>query len=210
MWLEIDKFDREFLYLESLAAGMGSNDLGLDRGQGGRARIVKFLRSGPRILLLEPNYRFRAVNGSADERRAVEESFAQSVLWGFDVAAEENGHALVNATAFFLRDTHNIPRAIQEAQPVGGAAQGSGGGASFHLDPTRCAFYLANTRNFPRNTEVENILTFTSDHPSRFVAEVTPTPDAVTVREHQSFVELPAAGYTPRAYDPRAGFFATL
>ncbi|HEY3841170.1 MAG TPA: DUF5117 domain-containing protein, partial [Bryobacteraceae bacterium] len=210
MCLEIDKFDREFLYLESLPAGMGSNDLGLDRGQGGEPRIVKFIRSGPRVLLIEPNYRFRAVNGDADARRGVQESFAQSVLWGFDVTAEEGARVLVDATTFFLRDTHHVPQAIATAQPIGGAPQGRGGGASYHLDAQRCAFYLENTRNFPRNTEVENILTFTGDNPSNFVRDVTPSPEAVTVREHQSFVELPDPGYTSRPYDPRAGFFATF
>jgi hypothetical protein len=207
LWLEIDKFDTEFLYLESLPAGMGSNDLGLDRGQSGDTRIVKFIRSGPRILLLEPNYRFRSVTGSADERRTVEESFAQSVLWGFDVAAEDGSRALVDATAFYLRDTHGVPQAIQRARPVGGVSQAGPGGAPYHLDSTRSAFYLPNTRNFPKNTEVENILTFTGENPNVFVREVTPTPEAVTVREHQSFVELPEPGYTPRPYDPRAGFF---
>lgn len=208
LWLEIGRFDSEFLYVDSLPAGMGSNDLGLDRGQIGGSRIVKFVRIGPKILLVQPNYRYRAVNGSADERRAVEESFAQSVLWGFDVVDEEGGRALVDATAFFLRDAHNIPLSIQRAQPVGGAPQ-AGGGAQFHLDATRSAFYLANTKGFPRNTEVETILTFTGDNPNGFVREVTPSPDAVTVREHHSFVELPGPGYKPRAFDPRSGYFGS-
>jgi hypothetical protein len=211
IWLEIDRFDAEFLYVDSLPAGMGSNDLGLDRGQIGGSRIVKFLRSGPRILLLQPNFEFRAVNGSADEKRAVEESFAQSVLWGFDVQAEEDGRVLVDATQFFLRDAHNIPQAIQRAQPIGGGPQfmGGGGGSPFRLDASRCAFYLPNTKNFPKNTEVETILTFTGDNPNMFVREVTPSPDAVTVREHHSFVELPGPGYTPRDFDPRAGYFGS-
>lgn len=211
IWLEIDKFDTEFLYVDSLPAGMGSNDLGLDRGQLGGSRIVKFLRSGPKILLLEPNYRFRAVNGSPDEQRAVEESFAQSVLWGFDLQAEEGGHALVDATAFFLRDAHNIPQAIQRAQPVGGGPRltPAAGGAAYRLDPSRCAFYLPNTRNFPKNTEVEVILTFTGENPNVYVRDVTPSPDAVTVREHHSFVELPGPGYQPREFDPRAGYFGS-
>ena len=214
LWLEIDRFDTEFLYVDSLPAGLGSNDLGLDRGQLGGSRIVRFLRSGPKILLLEPNYRFRAIGGSPDEQRAVEESFAQSVLWGFDVQAEEGNHALVDATAFFLRDVHDIPRAIQRAQPIGGAPliPGQGPGAPpalYHLDASRCAFYLPNTRNFPKNTEVETILTFAGDNPNQFVRDVTPSPEAVTVREHHSFVELPGPGYRTRAYDPRAGYFGT-
>jgi hypothetical protein len=211
MWLEIDKFDSEFLYVDSLPAGMGSNDLGLDRGQLGGSRIVKFLRSGPKILLIEPNYRFRDLRGTPDEQRVVTESFAQSVLWGFEAQAEENGRVLVDATQFYLRDAHNIPRAMQLAQPIGGAPKGGQGGepgALYRLDATRSAFYLANTRNFPKNTEVETILTFTGENANTYVREVTPSPDAVTVREHHSFVELPGPGYTPRVFDPRAGYFA--
>lgn len=208
MWLEIDQFDTEFLYLESLPAGMGSNDLGLDRGQLGASRIVKFVRSGPKVLLLEPNYRFRDLSGGAEGQRVVTESFAQSVLWGFEVQAEEGGRALVDATQFFLRDAHNIPQAIHDAQPIGGTRQGGAGqGPLFRLDPTRCAFYLEQTKNFPKNTEVETLLTFTGDNPNQYVREVTPSPDAVTVREHHSFVELPAPGYQPRVFDPRAGYF---
>jgi len=211
MWLEIDKFDTGFLYVDSMPAGMGSNDLGLDRGQLGGSRIVRFMRSGPKVLMIEPNYRFRAIDGSPEERRSVEESFAQSVLWGFEVAAEEGGRALVDATQFFLRDAHHIPQSIQRAQPIGGGRAGGGrgeggGGALYHLDPSRCAFYLENTKGFPRNTEVETILTFTGDNPNEFVRDVTPSPDAVTVREHHSFVELPGPGYKPRAFDPRAGY----
>jgi Met-zincin/Domain of unknown function (DUF5117) len=214
MWLEIDKFDTEFLYVDSMPAGMGSNDLGLDRGQLGGSRIVKFIRSGPKVLMLEPNYRYRADNGNPEERRVVEESFAQSVLWGFEVGAEENGRVLVDATQFYLRDAHNIPQAIQRAQPIGGGQAGggrggAGGGAPYRLDPTRSAFYLANTKNFPKNTEVESILTFTGDSPNGFVREVTPSPDAVTIREHHSFVELPGPGYKPREFDPRAGYFGS-
>src|SRR5262245_15562306 len=214
MWLEIDKFDIEFLYVDSLPAGLGSNDIGLDRGKLGGSRIVRFQRSGPKVLMVEPNYRFRAVNGSPEERRVVEQSYAQSVLWGFDVQSEEGDRVLVDATNFYLRDVQNVPQAIQRAAPVGGAPQfpaaGVPGGppaAPFRLDPSRCAFYLPSTRNFPKNTEVETTLTFLGDNPNQFVREVAPTPEAVTIRQHHSFVELPGPGYKPRAFDPRAGYF---
>jgi hypothetical protein len=209
LWLEIDQFDSEFLYVNSLPAGLGSNDIGLDRGQIGGSRIVKFQRSGPKILLIEPNYRFRAINASPEEQRAVEQSFAQSVLWGFEVQAEEGGHVLVDATQFFLRDAHDVPQAIQRAQPVGGRPQlrTAPGQSPYHLDASRCAFYLPQTKSFPKNTEVETTLTFVGDNPNRFVRDVVPTPEAVTVREHHSFIELPGPGYKPRAFDPRAGYF---
>ncbi|HUJ41607.1 MAG TPA: zinc-dependent metalloprotease, partial [Candidatus Acidoferrales bacterium] len=196
MWLEIGDWNTEFIYIESLPAGVGSNDIGLDRGQLGRTRVVKWERSGPKVLLVEPNYGFRAVSQDADEQRAVRDSFAESVLWGFDVAAEEDGHVLVDATPFFLHDEHNVTGALRQTK------QGN-----FHLDASRSAFYLPRTKNFPKNTEVEVTLTFTGDDPGNWLEQVMPTPQSVTVREHDSFVEAPPRGYHMRAYDPRAGYF---
>jgi hypothetical protein len=196
IWLAIDKWNTEFLYLSSLPAGLGSNDVGLDRGQLGPGRVVRFERTGPRILMIQPNYAYRAMTTDADERRAVEESFAQSAIWGFDAAAASGDTILVDATAFFQRDAHDVVGTLRRTQ------QGA-----FRLDPARCAFYLPRTKNFPKNTEVEATLTFATDDPGPYVQSVTPTPQAVTVRQHHSFVALPDSGFTPRRFDPRGGFF---
>ncbi len=196
IWLEIDKWNTEFLYVESLPAGIGSNDIGLDRGQLGSSFIVRFDRTGPRVLLVAPNYSFRATTNNPDERRAVKEAFAESTLWGFDVAAEEGGRALVDATGFYLRDVHQVTTTLQRSQ------QGT-----YRLDSTRSAFYLHNTKNFPQNTEVETTLTFTGEPAGQFVRQVVPAPEAITVRERHSFVQLPEAGFKPRVFDPRAGYF---
>jgi len=196
LWLEIDKWDTEFLYQSGLPAGVGSNDIGLDRGQLGATRVVRFERRGPKVLLVQENLNFRAVSNDADEKRAVRDSFAESVLWGFTAAAEENGRVLVDATDFFLRDAHNVTNALRRAK------QGT-----YKLDASRSALYLPNTKNFPLNTEVEATLTFTGDEPGRWVRDVTPDPSAITVREHHSFVQLPPPGYKPRIYDPRSSFF---
>ena len=196
IWLEIDKWNSEFLYVESLPAGIGSNDIGLDRGQLGNSAIVRFDRVGPRVLLVAPNYNYRAITNNPDERVAVKDAFAESTLWGFEVASEEGNHVLVDATSFFLRDVHNVTNTLQRGQ------QGT-----YRLDPTRSAFYLPNTKNFPQNTEVETTLTFTGDPTGQFVREVVPVPEAITVRERHSFVQLPPAGFKPRVFDPRAGYF---
>jgi len=196
LWLEIPHLDAELIYLVSLPAGLGSNDIGLDRDQLGAERIVRFERVGPRVLLVQPNYAFRADNASQAEARAVEESFARSVLWGFTVAAEEDGRVLLDATDFALRDAHSVIGALRRAR------QGD-----YRLDASRSALYLPRTRAFPRNTEIEVTLTFTGDAPGGWVRDVTPTPEAITVRERHSFVALPEPGYTPRRSDPRAGFF---
>ena len=196
LWLEIDKWNTEFLYQSSLPAGIGSNDIGLDRGQLGATRIVRFERSGPKVLLIEENLQYRAVSNDPEERRAVHDSFAESALWGFTVAAEDGDHALVDATDFFLRDAHGIPATLRRTK------QGA-----YHLDPSRCAISLPETKNFPLNTEVEATLTFAGEDPGPWVREVTPSPESITIREHHSFVQLPPPGYKPRIYDPRSSFF---
>ena len=196
IWLEIDKWNTEFLYVESLPAGIGSNDIGLDRGQLGNSDIVRFDRVGPRVLLVAPNYRFRASTDNPDERLAVKDAFAESTLWGFEVAAEDGNRVLVDATSFYLRDVHQVTNTLQRGQ------QGT-----YRLDPTRSAFYLPNTKNFPQNTEVETTLTFTGEPTGQFVRQVVPVPEAITVRERHSFVQLPSAGFKPRVFDPRAGYF---
>ena len=194
IWMVIDKLDSEFLYVNSLPVGVGSNDIGLDRGQIGGEKIVRFERSGPKILLMQPNYSYRA-SGNSAEKNAVDESFAKSVLWGFTVAAESGDKVLVDATDFFTHDAHNIPGTLSATK------QGS-----YSLDKSRSAVYLKNTKNFPYNTEIEATLTFTGNSPGRYLRQVVPTPGAVTVREHYSFVKLPDDNYKPRNYDPRAGY----
>ena len=196
LWLEIDKWQTEFLYQSGLSAGVGSNDIGLDRGQLGPTRVVRFERVGPKVLLLQSNLGYRAISNAPDEQRAVRESFAESALWGAIVAAQSDGRALVDATDFFLHDAHEIPATLKRT-----------GQGAFHLDPSRSALAMERTKNFPLNTEVEATLTFAGDEPGAWVRQVTPTPGAVTVREHHSFVALPPPGFRPRAYDPRSSFF---
>ena len=194
MFLEIDKLDTEILFHTALSSGIGSNDIGLDRGKISAGKIIKFQRSGPRILMVQQNYDYRATSSDKMEKLAVEQSFAQSVLWGFDVAGEEGNKVLVDATSFYLRDGYDAAATIARAK------QGS-----FRLDPSRCAFYLPYTKNFPENTEVEVTLTLTGEQAGAYLREVVPTPGAITFREHYSFIKLPDAGYEPRAFDPRAG-----
>jgi hypothetical protein len=200
MWMEIGRFGVDMLYQVSLPAGVGSNAIGLDRGQMGDTAVVVFERVGPKVLMVQPNYRYRAMSGDAAERRAVEESFARSVLWGFTVEAAEGDRVLVDATAFFLRDAHGVIDRLRQAR------QGR-----YRTDDSRSAFYFPRTRGFEKNTEIETTLTFTTDEdPGRLVQEVTPTAKAVTVREHHSFVELPPLDgtYKPRRHDARVSSFA--
>lgn len=198
IWLEIDKWDQEILYVNGLSAGVGSNDIGLDRNQLGSDRIVRFVRIGPKVLMMQPNYDYRAVSNNPDEARSVAEAFASSTLWGFKVEAEENGKALVDFTPFLLRDAHGVANRLRTSR------QGS-----YNVDATRSAIFMERTKNFPKNSEFEAIITFSGDPQGEWIRSVTPSPDAVTVRMHHSLIELPDANYQPRVYDPRAGYFAT-
>jgi hypothetical protein len=195
MLMEVPALDTEVLYYVSLPQGVGHNDIGLNRGDLGPRYVVKFERVGPKVLMVQPNQSFRATTDNAAELKAVEDAFAQSIIWGFTVAAESDGRILVDATDFFLRDAHGVINTLR-----------STGQGTFRVDASRGAFYMERTRGFPQNTEVEVTLTFTSDQPGGLVRSVTPTADALTVRQHHSFVELPS-GYTPREADPRAGYF---
>ncbi|MFM8348116.1 MAG: zinc-dependent metalloprotease, partial [Bacteroidota bacterium] len=146
--------------------------------------------------LTEVNYGYRAISTNAAERRAVEEAFAQSVLWGFTIAAEEGERVLVDVTDFLIQDVHDVAGRLKSSQ------QGT-----YTLDKSRSALFLPRTKNFPKNTEFEATLTFTGNPQGAYISSVAPTASSVTVREHVSFVELPDSNYTPRVFDPRAGYF---
>lgn len=212
LYLEIQRFNPQgrtpdLLYVHSLPYGTGSNDLGLDRGQVSKGAVVRFERSGPTVLLVETNQAFRSSSPDADEQLAVAESFPESVLWGFKVEAESSDGAtvLVDATDFFLHDAHGVAERIAETQKPTGKVD------VYKLDASRSAIVLDDTKAFPKNTVVEAELTFTANGPlaGRFVSDVTPDPHSLTVRERESFIELPPLDGTfqPRRFNPRAGYF---
>ena len=196
VWLAIDKFEQDFIYVNYLARGVGSNDLGLDRGQIGNTRVVRFERVGPRVLLVQPNYDYRAITDNASERRAIQESFASSVLWSFKIEHETDGRVLVDASEFLARDAHDLARRLRD-----------GGEGNYRPDAERSVFYAPRSRAFERNTEIEYSVTFVGEPAGQQLATVVPTPEALTVHMHHSFVALPDDGYQPRVFDPRSGFF---
>ncbi|HLG05740.1 MAG TPA: zinc-dependent metalloprotease, partial [Gemmatimonadales bacterium] len=197
LWIEIPaaRLDRELLYITGATTGLGSNDIGLDRGQIGQERIVRFNRVGNKLLMVQPNYSFRSSDPDPAVRRSVEESFATSTLWGFRIEAESDGSLLVDGTDFAIRDVHDAIGTLARAR------QGT-----YRLDGSRSTVFPGNTRSFPHNTEIEVALTLTGDGAGGWVREVAPSPEAITLRERISFVALPDSGFTPRPADPRAGF----
>ncbi len=194
LYWELDPSGGEFLYQVSMGSGLGSNPVGIDRGQLRGTHVLEPRRVGPRILLMEPNYQFQARSDNPSEVQAVRDAFAPSVYWGFDIVAQTDGRVLVDATPFFVRDARNV---------IGQMAQRNQG--TFQMDRSRSALHLPATRSFPENTEVEALLTFTSRNPGGLVRGVAVNPEAVTLRQHHSFIRLPEEGYRIRVADPRIG-----
>ncbi len=193
--IRVDDFDEPFLYQSSMARGVGSNDLGLDRGQLGATRVVEFQRSGPKILLVQENLSYRALSDNAEEQAAVDESFARSVVWGFESLGEQNGSVFIDATNFLIRDAHRI------AARLVGSNEGT-----FKPDASRSAIYMPSTKAFPDNSEMESIVTFTGQATGPWLRTVTPDAESFSVHLHHSFIRLPDDNYVPLAFETRSGF----
>ena len=203
VWLEVPAAKdasgevASYIYQEAIATGLGSNPVGLDRGQLGDTRIVTLRRVGGRVLVEQPNLKFRALTEDPAERQAVRESFATSILWAGEITAQDpDGSALVDFTPFLVRDAHDIAARMKMAQ------QGN-----WSLDPGRSLVDPENCKAFPENVEFEALLTYQSSDPGRLVRETAPTAGTVTLVQHHSLVRLPDPGYKPRLFDPRAGYF---
>jgi hypothetical protein len=196
LYLQLRELDSPFLYVTWLARGVGSNDIGLDRGQLGDTRVVRFRRTGSRIMLLQDNMDYRALSESAEERRAAQESFAFSVIGAFEVAAEAPGQGLlVDATPFFLRDAYGVADRLAEQEE-----------GSYEAQPELSSIYQPRTRAFPDNTEVEALVTLVGKPEGDYLSTVAPDPTHLSVHVHHSLVRLPDDGYTPVPYEPRSGF----
>lgn len=197
--LTVKEVNQEFLYVNSLATGIGSNDIGLDRGQLGDEKVVKFVKAGNKLLLIHVNYDYRAVSNNDLEREAVKQAFAESVLWGFTIINKKKvtGDRTyeIDITDFLLRDAHGIVKRLKDNK------QGK-----FKLDKSKSAIYPQRTKSFPDNTEFEATTTFVGEATGKFIKSVTPTSDIVSVRQHHSFVRLPDGDYKPRIFHPFAGF----
>ena len=197
LFLKVARLDSDFLYQVALVSGLGSNRVGLDRGQLGDSKVVFFRRIGPKVLLIERNLKYRAQSDNPAERRAVEESFASSVQAGFKVEAEENGRILVDVSEFFLRDAHGVAERLRATN------QGT-----YKLDDARSSIDPSRTKGFASNTEVEAILTLATDgEAGKLVAATAASGQVVTVRLRHSLVALPPldGSFKPRKADPRVG-----
>ena len=192
--LEIDEFEKDFLYINSLSTGIGNNDIGLDRGQLGQERIVFFKKMGDKIFLIQPNLKYRAVTENESEKKSVKEAFAKSVLYGFKIEKEIKGKYYINLTPFLLQDAHGVSLRLKKI-----------GEGNYTVDDSRSAINYRKTKSFPHNVEFDVMLTFKGNPEGFLISSVTPSPEAITVNQHHSFVKLPDENFSPRKFDPRSG-----
>ena len=194
IFLHVDKLDYEFLYIGSLASGVGSNDIGLDRGQLGSERLVKFVKKGNKLLLIEPNLYYRAETENKSEKKSVEQAFAKSVIFGFEIIESKEDSYLIDITPFLMYDRHGVAKRLRDSK------QGS-----YKVDKSKSAIEIENTKAFPENVEFEALLTFSGEAKGNLIRSVAPDPNNVTVFQHHSFIKLPDNNYKPRKFDARSG-----
>ncbi|MEL0301360.1 MAG: DUF5117 domain-containing protein, partial [Flavobacteriaceae bacterium] len=188
------QMEQAFLYINGLSAGIGSNDIGLDRGQLGNERVVHFTKMGNKLMLVQPNLDYRSTSDNVLEQASIEQAFAKSVLFGFPIQATSATHYTIDLTPFLMQDAHGVSQRLKRTK------QGS-----YSVDKSRSAVYLERTKNFPQNTEFDVLLTFKGTPQGGLIRSVTPSPNSVTVHQHHSFVQLPEVAFELRKFDPRSG-----
>jgi len=194
IYLEVDSLDQEFLYTHFLTTGVGSNDIGLDRGQLGGAEVVKFQKAGNKLLLVQPNQNYRAVTDNEAEKQSVTEAFAKSVLFGFEIKEENKGKFIIDFTPFLMQDAHGVADRLKKGEY-----------GTYKLEKSKSALALERTKAFPENVEFEALLTFEGDPEGRTINSVVPDAKNISVTQHHSFVKLPNDNYKKRLFDPRSG-----
>lgn len=198
IYLDINQLNSEILYVNYLSAGIGSNDIGLDRGKIGDTKVVSFKRMGNKVMMFQPNYNYRANTDNKMEKKAVEDAFAYAIIHGFEIVAEKDWSVLVDATDFFLSDRYGVSQTLSSQKE-----------GIYSFDKSRSAFNLEGSRNFPENTELDFWISLKGKATGRELRTVAPDTEFLTVRQHHSFVQLPDDEFVARKFDVRAGYFPT-
>ena len=141
--LTIDKLNQDFLMVNAYGTGIGSNDLGMDRGRLSDIRIVRFEKHGDKILLTQPNLGFRAVSDNSHEVKAVSEAFAKSVIYGFKIEKKVDNNFIIDISPLMFEDLNLVAYNLKESK------QGT-----FKIEKSRCALYFDNIHAFPKKCRI--------------------------------------------------------
>lgn len=188
-----------YIYAAYLTGGLGSNPVGLDRSRPSDSYILAFHRAGDKVMAMVENHSFKATADNPMEQKAVETSFAQSIIWDTEIVSETDGGAvLIDFSKFLMLDTVGVAAQLKNA-----------GQGSFKIEAGRSYVDTSAALAFPKNLEFDAHVTFSSSNPGREVRATTPVPEAVSLILHTTLLELPDDGYTPRAYDERGAMINT-
>jgi hypothetical protein len=198
IYLEVTDPEASFIYVSALSEGIGSNDLGLDRGQLGATRIVKFKKAGNKLLLVQPNQTYRTITANEMEKKSVEEAFAKSVLFGFPIVETTERGYVIELTPFLMQDAHGVAAILKKKK------QGL-----YKIDVSKSALNMERTRSFPENVDFDVLITLVGKPEGREISSVTPDAKYISVYQHHSFVKLPDDNFSPRKYYPNCGAIAT-
>jgi hypothetical protein len=201
IYIELSSDSLRALMFTTLATGLGSNPIGLDRGSGGNSTVTRFDRNGDRVLVVFENWNYRSsASDNPAHVRTVMEAFPPSTSGSLPIIAQEGGRVIADATDFVMRDWNDVSGTL--------AASNEG---TYTVARDRSSIYRPYTKAFPENSEIDVALTFaTQGKPGQTVSSIVPDPRAFTLRQHVSFLKLPDAGYQPRVLDPRVGYFGIV
>ncbi len=194
--LKIKEFDKEFLLVSYYASGLGSNDIGFDRGKIASQRLVQFKRFGNRVALIESNPFYKAVTDNVKEKKVAQDAFASAILFTFIIENENDG-VQIDITPLITEDLNNTVQNLKDQK------QGN-----YKIDKTKSIVIPEEMHAFPKNIEFEAWMTIVGESSGEYIKSVAPTPEIVSLRQHLSFVELPDLNYKPRVYHPYSGYFA--
>ncbi|WP_271855850.1 zinc-dependent metalloprotease [Patiriisocius marinus] len=199
IYLEVpkNKIEIEFLYAHSLRTGLGSNDIGLDRGQLGDQAVVKFVKSGNQLLLMQPNLKYRAITDNVLEQKSIKEAFATSVIYGANINETNNSSYIIDISAFIMEDAHGIATRLKSKKE-----------GSYKVDASRSSVWMERTKAFPKNVEFEALLTFKGTPSGHNIRSIAPDATSISVIQHHSFIELPDTNFKPREFHPQSGSFS--
>ena len=182
-----------FLSIVSCARGIGQN--GLLGGLPIDDRTLQFERVGDHVLLVQVNERFTTPKGTPIDA-ARDLSIGNSVLASLKIESEQDStHALlVDLAPVLVSDITDLGEAMHAAL-----------GKSVRLDNSRSA--LGKAKNFPDNTELEALLTWTPSDRTGLDVSAVPDERFIPITVHYSFSKLPEVPMAPRYADDRVGYF---
>lgn len=197
----------KLLYFVSMASGIGSSRVFADRGSLGDSMVIHFTRNGNRVFVVEENTSFRADYGTPELKKEIAASFPTSILAALPIESEDNATLIVNANPLLVRDAFNVLDQVRHPmRNVNGQLMREEAKSSWRMDEGRSGVDIDQGRAFPRNTEMESVLTFVSDGGDDGLNQ--PDSRYLTVHEHHSLVALPEPGYEPLRRDPRVGYLS--